>query len=585
MKKKCHFIGIGGIGMSGLARILLARKNEVSGSDLASNYVTEELTKSGAQIYYGHAAHHVPQHMTVVYSSDIKESNPEYQQALSLKCDLLHRSEMLRDLMQGYKALAVAGTHGKTTTSSLLTSVLLEAGLDPTFVVGGIISQFKSNAQHGEGDFFVLEADESDGTFLNYHPFGAIITNIDFDHMNFFKDEQNLIKSFASFASQIISYDHFFWCGEDARLKNLNLPGFSYGFNEDCRLKGTNFTQKNWTISIDVHFEGHIYQSVEVSLIGRHNALNALAVFGLALKLGIPEEKIRHALKNFKGVGRRCEKKGEVGGTLFLDDYAHHPTEIETTIQGIRKNIGNRRLIGLFQPHRYSRIKDCLGTFGTVFNGLDELIITDIYGAGETPVPGLTYKAIFDEIESQGSVPIQYIPRNEIKTALPEFIKPFDVVVTLGAGDITKACGEIIHEYEKKNSNKIKVGVIFGGHDENSSSIDQAQKITKKMSPEYYDVVSIGITDEGKWIFGPRTVERLNVHQKLLKKKRQDEKLSLHVLKELLSCDLLVLTPLGQAGINIEGFCELLGKPCISGNDCLNAKDVDNIIINAMAVK
>lgn len=455
MKKAYHFIGIGGIGMSGLARILLSRHHIVTGSDLSSSAVTEALVNAGAAVFIGHAATHISPEMTVVYSSDIKKDNPEYIQALQLQCTLMHRSELLQFLTLNSKSLAVAGTHGKTTTSSLLASVLIASELDPTFVVGGIVNALKTNARPGLGDYFVVEADESDGTFLNYHPFGAIITNIDFDHMNHFKTEEFLLQSFHQFAQQVSSTEHFFWCGDDARLSGLKLPGISYGFQEGCQLRVYNFQQNAWSICFDVEFRGHLYSQIEVSLIGQHNALNALAVFGLALNLGISEDKIRKGLCSFHGVGRRCEKKGEVDGILFLDDYAHHPTEIEVTLKGIRQSIGSRRLIGVVQPHRYSRVIDCLGTYGTVFEDLDELFLTDIYGSGETAIPGLTYLNIFNEIKEKSSVSIQYVPRANLGMALAHALRPNDVVVTLGAGDVTKVCGEIMQQYSHERCHEI----------------------------------------------------------------------------------------------------------------------------------
>lgn len=457
MKEKCHFIGIGGIGMSGLARILLARKLEVSGSDIAVNYVTEALIQAGAHIFSSQASENISANTTVIYGSDIKKDNPEYLQALKLNCPLLHRSELLAKLMTGYKALAVAGTHGKTTTSALLTTVLSAGKQHPSFAVGGIIPQFQSNAAHNSGPHFVAEADESDGTFLNYHPFGAIITNIDLDHMNYFGTETALINAFQQFASQVTSPQHFFWCGDDERLKNLNLAGISYGFDSSCQLQASNFRQAGWKISFDAFFQGKCYPQIEVALIGHHNALNALAVFGLALALGVPEDQIRVGLATFEGVMRRCEKKGDLQAVLLLDDYAHHPTEIKTTLTGIRSAIGEKRLIAILQPHRYSRTQECLGTYKGICDGADELIITDIFAAGETPIPGLTYLQVLEEIQSNTKIPCRYVPRGELFHFLNAHIRPHDVVVTLGAGDITKLGGELNAHFKTNPVNKLRV--------------------------------------------------------------------------------------------------------------------------------
>jgi UDP-N-acetylmuramate--alanine ligase len=360
----------------------------------------------------------------------------------------MHRSDLLLQLMNGYKTLSVAGTHGKTTTSSLLAYVLAEGGVDPSFAVGGMIPQFQANAGHGQGEYFVAEADESDGTFLKYHSYGAIITNIDLDHMNYFGTEEVLVQSFQQFASQVSSSKHLFWCGDDSRIRGLALPGISYGFSKECALRASNVRQEGWRILFDAEFNGAHYSNVQVSLIGSHNVLNALAVFGLALTIGVKEESLRSALIAFGGVKRRCEKKGEVNEILMLDDYAHHPTEIETTLQGIRSAIGIRRLVVVFQPHRYSRTKDCLGSYGRIFEAVDELLVTDIYGAGELPIPGVSHEKVLAEVKDVSRVPCRYIPRKDLLKYLAEYLRPHDVLVTLGAGDITKLGSELAAELE-----------------------------------------------------------------------------------------------------------------------------------------
>lgn len=449
MKKKCHFIGIGGIGMSGLARILLSKKVPVSGSDMASSYVTDGLKQAGAEVFIGHAAQHVEPNSTVIYSTDIKKDNPEYQEALKLKCKMLHRSDLLLELMKGHKTLAVAGTHGKTTTTALLAAVLEEAGMHPSYAVGGIVKQWQANAGHGDGEYFVAEADESDGTFLKYSPYGAIITNIDLDHMNHFGTEDVLMDAFRYFAIKVESPKHLVWCGDDSRLQKLLLPGISYGFGSECDVRAVNVIQNGWTSTFDIEYAGKIFPKVKLALIGRHNVLNALAVFGLAMALKVSDEALRKAFAAFEGVVRRCEKKGETNNILLLDDYAHHPTEIITTLAGIRSAIGKKRLVAIFQPHRYSRTKDCLGTFSGIFDSVDELIITDIFGAGETPIPGLTYATVKDEIQKNSSISCRYIPRKDLAQALATSLKPQDVAVTLGAGDITKLSGEILALWKK----------------------------------------------------------------------------------------------------------------------------------------
>lgn len=449
--KKCHFIGIGGIGMSGLARILVGRGTAVSGSDIASSYVTEGLERAGAKVVIGHSAQHVTDDMTVIFTTDIKANNPELIEAKRLNCQMLHRSDLLRQLMEGYKCLAVAGTHGKTTTSSLLASTLVSGGIDPSFAVGGIIPQFQSNAGSGQGEYFVAEADESDGTFLRYDPFGAIITNIDLDHMDHYGSVDKLIEAFKQFAAKVKSEKHFFWCGDDERLKGLKLPGISYGLGSNCALRVLQWEQKGWKLEMNISYRGQIYRNVEVALIGRHNVQNALAVFGMALATGITEDAIRKAFSAFGGVKRRCEVKGKVNEILFLDDYAHHPTEIKTTLEGIKKSIGTQRLIAIFQPHRYSRTQNCLGTFGGIFESADELIVTDIFGAGEIPIPGLSHEVVFNEIQESYKKPLKYIPRQDLQNFLKTYVKSHDVVVTLGAGDITKLGAEMVKSLQMVN--------------------------------------------------------------------------------------------------------------------------------------
>lgn len=440
-----HFIGIGGIGMSGLARILLSQKLSVSGSDLAINAMTESLSKQGALIYKGHSAGNIPDDAWVVYSSDIGKDNPEFCAAIEKGNRLLHRSDLLAKLLKEKKALAVAGTHGKTTTSSLLATVLMDAGFEPSFAVGGVLQAFQTNAQFGEGEYFAFEADESDGSFLKYHPFGAIVTNIGKDHLSNYEESFDLlVKSFKRFMSQVESPQHLFWCRDDERLSELDFPGQTYGFHLNSDWKVTAMYQEGFSSYFDLEHKQTLYPAIESALIGRHNVLNAAAVFGLAITLGVDEDSIRSSLKNFKGVLRRCESKGSCHGIDFFDDYAHHPTEIKTTLTAIRQAIGERRLFVVFQPHRYSRTRDCLGLYGSIFGSADQLIITDIYAAGEVPIPNITSDVVEAEIKAQSPVSCCYVPRSALSHYLSQTVQPLDVVVTLGAGDITKVSSETL---------------------------------------------------------------------------------------------------------------------------------------------
>jgi UDP-N-acetylmuramate--alanine ligase len=563
MLKKCHFIGIGGIGMSGLARILLEKKVEVTGSDISTSYVTEGLVKAGAQVFIGHSSRHIAPDTTVIYSTEIKENNPELETAVKLKCPLLHRSDLLKIVMEGKKTLAVAGTHGKTTTSALLTTVLSEGKLSPSFAVGGILKQFQSNAAHGVGAYFVAEADESDGSFLKYDPYGAIITNIDLDHMNYYLNEERLQDAFYEFANKVKSSDHLFWCYDDERLRKLQLKGFSYGTEDKADLKISNIKQNGFGLVFDIDFQGKHYSDVQAHLSGHHNALNASAVFGLALMLGIEEKAIRGALASFQGVKRRCEKKGEVKSVLVLDDYAHHPTEIDTTLKGIKKAVKERRVIAVFQPHRFSRTKDCLGTFRGIFDAVDEVIVTDIFSAGEKEIPGVTTEAVFNEIKSTCKATTRYIEREKILDFLLNYVRPHDVCVTLGAGDITKLGGELVETLKTTPLQKYKVGVFFGGKSvEHEISLLSARHILDSLDPELYDIIPFGITREGKW--------------------ENEETL----IQDLLKCDIFFPVLHGTNGEDgtIQGFFEILNKPYVGCDYRSAAIAMDKALTKKLAI-
>ncbi|MEI8125244.1 MAG: UDP-N-acetylmuramate--L-alanine ligase, partial [Parachlamydiaceae bacterium] len=571
--KKCHFIGIGGIGMSGLARLMLAQKTEISGSDISASAITDSLAHAGVQIYIGHSANHIHPDTTVVYSTDIKKNNPEYQAALKFQCQMLHRSELLQKIMENYQGLAVAGTHGKTTTSSLLTWVLENSGHSPSYAIGGVVPQLTSNAGVGTGKYFVAEACESDGTFVNYHPFGAIVTNIDSDHMDYYKTEEALQTSFKTFAEQVQSPEHLFWCGDDKTLTTLHLRGNSYGFGEQCTLRLSNFHQKEWSVFFDVSFNGEIYKNIEVSLTGRHNALNAAAIFGLALSLGIDENSIRAGLRSFKGVLRRCEKKGDINGVLFLDDYAHHPTELKATLEAIRRAVGERRIVVVYQPHRYSRAKECMGLYQGAFEQADALFLTEIYAAREEPIPGVSHEQIMEEINHDLKGRCQHVSRTEIAEKLSLFIRPHDVVVTLGAGDVTRVSGEVIERITSTPPKKIKVGLIFGGASvEHDISLISSANILNAMCQGYYDVEQFSITRQGEWSHGIDAREKL--------KGKALTKFSPEVLTRLMECDILFPVLHGTCGEDgtIQGFFEILGKAYVGCDHRSAAVSMDKVL-------
>lgn len=559
--KKCHFIGIGGSGMSGLAQIMLSKEIEVSGSDVCASAVTDDLQKKGAKFYLEHSFDHVSPDMTVVYSTDIKKDNPEYLAALDLKCHLMHRSELLQTLMGERKGLAVAGTHGKTTVSSLLTWVLHAAQLDPSFAIGGNLLNFQGNAKHGSGQYFVAEACESDGSFLQYNPYGAILTNVDYDHMDYYRSEEALREAFKKFTEKVSSKEHLFWCGDDVRTAQLSLPGIAYGFNSHCDLKGSNFRQEGWKIFFDAEYKGRKFLSIETALMGKHNAQNALAVFGMALTLGLDESVIREALRTFKGVSRRCEKKGEERGITFLDDYAHHPTEIKATLDAIRNAVQERRLIVIYQPHRYSRTKECQGMYGGVFDKADEVFVTEIYAAREKPLPGITHDLVADEIKLDLQTRCQTILRHQAADLLCGRLQPHDVVVTLGAGDVTDLGSEVINLLKKRPPRKITVGVIFGGASvEHEVSITSSKHIIASLRREFYEVEEFLISKEGVW-----------------GKKDGISKISASEMNRLQSCDIVFPVlhgPYGEDG-TMQGFFEILGIPYVGCDHTSSAISMD----------
>lgn len=446
--KSTHFIGIGGIGMSALAKILLMQKIPVSGSDIASSYVTEELKSLGAKVHIGHDARNVPQDAIVVYSTDITKDNPEFLFAIKNHMEVMHRSDLLQKMMKGKKTIAIAGTHGKTTTTSLMATVFTECGMHPTFAVGGVVKNYGTNALWGPGEHFIAEADESDGTFLKYTPFGAIVTNIGMDHMNYFGTKERLKEAFLKFLFKVQSHEHLFFCKDNKYLNEICHHGVGYGFSEDSALRGSNFRQEGWKLSLDIRFQGRLYNKVEAPLIGFHNALNVLSVFGYAVASGIREETVRAALLKFEGVKRRSDVIAKKEGIVFVDDYAHHPTEIASTLSGLKAVFQGNRFVIVYQPHRYSRVKDCKGSFGKIFDDADELIVTDIYSAGETPVQGVEAMNIVEEVLDESDVSTAFIPKEKLHEHLKRFLKKGDAVVFMGAGDISSFGRQFTAQYQ-----------------------------------------------------------------------------------------------------------------------------------------
>ncbi len=428
-----HFIGLGGIGMSALARLLLQQGEEVQGSDAKMSPLLDQLREEGAEI---DAA--LGKGMIVVYSTDIREGHPERVKARELDLPILHRSDLLDRLIGDKKGLLVAGTHGKTTTTALLASVLLEAGYDPSFVIGGIGTSLRTNGKAGLGEYFVAEADESDGSFLKTNGYGAIVTNLEDEHLPFWKHSAALDRAFAQFFSQVKEPRFLLWCADDDRLQALRPAGSSYGFSPMADWMIDSFRSREGGICFDLKHEDKVYREIQVSLMGRHNALNSAAVFALSIQLGIAEEAVRRALQQFSGVCRRLEWKGAAKGIDVYDDYGHHPTEISVTVTALKERIGERRLVVLFQPHRYSRVQDLFAEFEKSFDQADRVILTDIYSAGEAPIEGITTKTLWAQMGKRLGSKLHHLSRDRLEEAMAAQIIAGDVVLTIGAGDVTQ---------------------------------------------------------------------------------------------------------------------------------------------------
>lgn len=442
MKKYYHFIGIGGIGMSGIAHLFLKHGFRVSGSDLKENRITEELKSLGAKIFIGHDGKNIDGQDLVVYSSAIGEDNCELRQAKVSGIALIKRAEALALLMQEKTAITVAGSHGKTTTTSLISYMLLEAGLNPTVAIGGILKNIKANACLGSGEFFVAEADESDGSFLSYSPKYSIITNIDHEHLDHYHNFDNELAAFDSFIKRTQKGGCVFACWDDPNLlkmvKAYQGKHLFFGLKDTADIYAKNISFKGLSSDFDCYFKNKLLGRFHLSLGGRHNISNSLAVIGLGLELGIDLGCIRKALEGYQGAGRRLETKFKSDKYLVIDDYAHHPSEIKATLEAIM-NLGAVRKIAVFQPHRYSRTQLLMDEFARAFENIDYLIITDIYAASEQPIEGINAKKLLEKIKRHTkNKEVLYLPKEQILEHLLGIIRKDDLVITLGAGDIVK---------------------------------------------------------------------------------------------------------------------------------------------------
>jgi UDP-N-acetylmuramate--alanine ligase len=444
--QRIHLVGIGGSGMGGIAEVLLNLGYEVQGSDLKRNPVTERLARLGVKIFIGHAAENLSDSDVVVVSSAVNRANPEVAAALAKRIPVVPRAEMLGELMRFRYSIAVAGTHGKTTTTSLVASVLAEAGLDPTFVIGGRLKSADSNARLGAGRYLVAEADESDASFLHLQPMIAIVTNIDNDHLGTHDgDFARLKQSFVDFLHNLPFYGLAVLCGDDVHvqsiLETVGRPFVTYGFGEGADVRAVDVLRLGLQSRYEAVREGRPPLSVTLNLPGRHNVLNSLAAVAVATELEISDEAIQQALTNFQGIDRRLQQLGEIswpgGRALIVDDYGHHPTEVAATLEAARQGWPERRLVLVFQPHRYTRTRDLMDDFGRSLSECDVLLVTEVYAAGEAPIAGADGRAICRAVRSRGVVePVFVESVDDLADALRAVLHDGDVVLTMGAGNL-----------------------------------------------------------------------------------------------------------------------------------------------------
>jgi len=442
-KHKIHFVGIGGIGMSGIAEVLLNLGYAVTGSDLHESDATRRLLSLGAGVFVGHQEENLAgDPSVVVISTAVKYSNPEVLEARRRHIPVIPRAEMLAELMRMKYGVAVAGSHGKTTTTSMIAAVLSSAGLDPTMVIGGRVHMLGTNAKMGAGEILVAEADESDGSFLLLSPTIAVVTNIDKEHMDFHQSMERLNESFLTFINQIPFYGLAVLCIDDANVHGL-LPKVrkrfaTYGLSAEADFSAQDLQMSSGGVEFTTLHHGKPTGKVRLRLPGRHSATNALAAVAMAHELEIPFDQVKEALSSFTGIHRRFEVKGEPAGILVIDDYGHHPAEIRATIGAIRDS-WKRPLTVIFQPHRFTRTRDLFDEFLTAFEGADRLVLTEIYAAGEDPIPGTNGEALYQAIKRKGHIDVEFVSdKNQIVPGLIGKLEPGDIALTLGAGDIYK---------------------------------------------------------------------------------------------------------------------------------------------------
>ena len=436
-----HMIGIGGAGMSGIAEILLQQGYNISGSDLKESCATDTLRNLGATIYIGHRPQNLGNVQVVVRSTAIRDDNLELQEAVKRQIPVIPRAEMLAELMRLRQGIAIAGTHGKTTTTSLVSAIFEYADKDPTVIIGGKLNTNGKNSRPGKGEYLIAEADESDGSFLCLFPIVNIITNVDDDHLDHYGNREEIDKAFIQFMNKVPFYGLNVVCGDDKGIEKLmpfvKRPLVTYGFNEKNDFRAEIIKLGKINIFNIWHGKDKL-GTVHLPQPGKHNILNALGAVAVAMALDIPFAVCAEGLKNFKGVGRRFEWKGEKNNVSVIDDYGHHPAEISATLSALKEVFPDNRLIVAFQPHRFTRTQSLFGEFCKIFDIADELLVTEIYAASENPIPGVSGESLTAGIRQVGKVPVTYFATlSELVEKLDSILKPGDIFLTLGAGSIT----------------------------------------------------------------------------------------------------------------------------------------------------
>jgi UDP-N-acetylmuramate--alanine ligase len=447
--RKIHFVGIGGIGMSGIAEVLLNLGYQVSGSDLKESEITRRLTALGGEVAYGHRAENLREVDVVVTSTAVRADNPEVLEAHRLMVPVIPRAEMLAELMRMKYGVAIAGTHGKTTTTSMVATILTHGGLDPTVVIGGRLDLFESNAKLGQGKFLVAEADESDGSFLKLSPTVAVVTNIDADHLDYYRDLDQIKDTFVDFINKVPFFGLAVLCLDDPNLQAL-IPQVkkrfvTYGINSQADFSASAIEHQADRTAFTVHYRGELLGRLGFRMPGRHNVLNALAAVAVGMELGLDFPAIAAGFKDFGGVGRRFQIKGEANDIMVVDDYGHHPAEIKATLAAARSG-WQRRVVVVFQPHRYSRTQALFDDFVTAFYQADQLLVMDVYAAGEEPISGVAAADLAREIARHGHKGCAYTgDRAAVLARLQASVLPGDLVITLGAGNVWQVGEEFLN--------------------------------------------------------------------------------------------------------------------------------------------